>query len=262
MDDVISMIQGQYYSFKELATLLRPSEPTPNEPQVLSIVPEKYPLYSSSVSGGYSSQTVTFYNSTDAVSEVDPTKYVLFPVRKEVQPIGISVRTTVGQGLSGLIESMLRDSIIRNAKYWYEGRLNSSERKLIEEYPLEALDGFVQAQEAIVLTKLHFLRNEGDDESDAFRHFVWAGLMTRELGASLAQRFLNAHEDMPNPNEAEQISSEMDRYNNGKGIQAELVLESQGTPSTGNLVDRALEALKNGELNVVSKKGGPVYPGH
>jgi hypothetical protein len=54
----------------------------------------------------------------------------------------------------------------------------------------------------------------------------------------------------------------MDRYNNGKGIQAEVVLESQGKASTGNLVDRALEALKNGELNVINKMGGPVYPGH
>jgi hypothetical protein len=262
INDAISMIQGRYYSFEELTALLRQSEPVPNEPQTLSIVPEKYPLYSSSVSEGYSTQRVTFYNPTNAPVEINPTKYILFPVRKEVQPIGISAQTTLGQGLSELIESALKDTIIRNAKYWYQGDLNPSEQALLEEYPLEALDGYIQSREAIALTWLHFGRNDGDDESDAFRHFMWAGFMTKELGDSLALQFLNAHEDIPNPSDKEIASSEMDRYNNGKGIQAELVLESQGKSSRGNLVDRAFEALKNGELNVINKVGGPVYPGH
>lgn len=151
---------------------------------------------------------------------------------------------------------------MRNANYWYQGRLTPAEWKLLERYPLEALDGYVQSQKAIALTWLHFARNSGDDESDAFRHFMWAGLMTRELGVSLARQFSDAHEDLHNPSKKEMRSSEMDRYNNGKGIQAELALESQGKASTGNLVDRALESLKNEELDVIRKKGGPVHPGH
>jgi hypothetical protein len=121
INDAISMIQGQYYSFEDLAALLKPSEPAPNESQILSIVPEKYPIYSSSVSEGYSTQNVTFCNPTDAPVEIDPTKYILFPVRKNVQPIGISAQTTLEQGLSELIESTLKDTIVRNSKYWYQG---------------------------------------------------------------------------------------------------------------------------------------------
>ena len=262
IDNAISMIQGQYYSFEDLAALLRPSDPAPNESQILSIVPEKYPLYSSGVSEGYSTQNVTFYNPTDAPVEIDPTKYILFPVRKNVQPIGISVRTMLAQGLAELIDSTLKDTIVRNSKYWYQSKMNPSELELLEEYPLEALDGFIKAQEAINLTKLHFFRNGVDDESDAFRHFVWAGLMTRDLGDSLARRFLNAHEAIPNPSPQDTNSSAMDRYNNEKGIQAELALESQGTASTGNLSGKALDALKNQELKVINKEGGPVYSGH
>lgn len=36
-----------------------------------------------------------------------------------------------------------------------------------------------------------------DDESDAFRHFVWAALLTKELGKARAKEFLDAHETDP-----------------------------------------------------------------
>jgi hypothetical protein len=54
----------------------------------------------------------------------------------------------------------------------------------------------------------------------------------------------------------------MDRYNNEKGIQAELALESQGAASTRNLSSEALDALKSLELNVITRQGGPAYSGH
>ncbi|MEQ1877593.1 MAG: hypothetical protein ABL958_13190 [Bdellovibrionia bacterium] len=37
----------------------------------------------------------------------------------------------------------------------------------------------------------------GIDESDAFRHFVWAGLLANEFGRERAKEFLDAHETDP-----------------------------------------------------------------
>lgn len=262
VDEAISLVEGQYYSFESIADALKHSEPlTDNSPE-LSLLPQNSQNFASSASIGYSKQTITFFNSGDAVAEIDPVKYVLISTRKSVQPIGITIGSGAYRKMSKEIESILKDSIIRNSKYWYGGQLTPAEQKLIEEHPFAALNGFVQAQRAVTMTELHFLRSAGDDESDAYRHFVWAGLMTQQLGESLARQILEAHEQMPKNVSASEIkSSEMDKYNNAKGIQAALQLEKEGTLTASDISQKALQALKNGELQVLTPKGGPVYPG-
>jgi hypothetical protein len=49
-----------------------------------------------------------------------------------------------------------------------------------------------------------------DDETDAFRHFTWAGLMGKEIGSKLAKQFSDAHE----ANDGKSASSVMDLNNN------------------------------------------------
>lgn len=83
---------------------------------------------------------------------------------------------------------------------YYPG-LTPEERKLVNNYPQEALTVFQQKQKAESATMKHFKRDAQDDESDAFRHFMWAGFLSKELGSEMAKRFLDAHESIGRAND-------------------------------------------------------------
>ena len=65
--------------------------------------------------------------------------------------------------------------------------LTKAERALIAEYPKEALKVFQQMNLAETLTIKNFNRSTQLDESDAFRHFVWAALLAKEIGTDVAE---------------------------------------------------------------------------
>lgn len=50
-----------------------------------------------------------------------------------------------------------------------------------------------------------------DDDTDAFRHFVWSGLVTHKIGPNKAKEYLDAHEDFPGNNKQ---ANEMGLFNN------------------------------------------------
>ena len=85
------------------------------------------------------------------------------------------------------------------------------------------------------LTKRIFGGNFRNDESDAYRHFMWSGLIRENVAHDRAEAFLNAHEADTGDPEAE---SQMDKSNNTNGIAAaEKLLKSgnfnqQGQPRT------------------------------
>ena len=93
---------------------------------------------------------------------------------------------------------------------YYPG-LTPEERKLISKYPAEALKAFLAKQKAESATTKRFKRDDESDESDAFRHFVWAGLLAKELGPEMAKKFLDAHESNQGIDNAEKA---MDLANN------------------------------------------------
>lgn len=83
---------------------------------------------------------------------------------------------------------------------------------------------------------------------DAFRHFVWAGLLMKELGKEMANEFLNAHEANPLQPEREK---QMDQFNNNRGqLAAETLIRSK-VWSLRNLEKKALEELRDGKLKVL-----------
>lgn len=76
---------------------------------------------------------------------------------------------------------------------YYPG-LTIKERDLITKKPYEAITVFLQKQKAEGMTLSKFGRDGDGDESDAYRHFIWAALMSKELGPDTAKEFLDAHE--------------------------------------------------------------------
>ena len=106
---------------------------------------------------------------------------------------------------------------------------------------------------AFALTKEHFKQNRADDESDAFRHFVWSSLISMESGSDIASKFLEAHESCV----TEDAAQEMDRHNNQTGIQTVEKLRKEGRLTEEAIVKEGLDLVKNGKLVVIAPRRKP-----
>lgn len=131
---------------------------------------------------------------------------------------------------------------------YYPG-LTPLERKLIEKYPGDALTAFIQKTRAEWSSGRNFPEQGLNDEGDAFRHFLWAGLLTKELGPDKAKEFLNAHE--ANPLQPDHERS-MDQFNNEKGSSSAQSLISNKKWSIENLEKSGLDSLRSKDLKVLS----------
>src|SRR5690606_13712781 len=72
-------------------------------------------------------------------------------------------------------------------KLLYYPGLTPDEKKLMEKHPKDALTVFIQKTRAEMSSNRNFPDQGLNDESDAFRHFIWAGLLTKELGQEKAK---------------------------------------------------------------------------
>lgn len=117
-----------------------------------------------------------------------------------------------------------------------------AEAAFITKHPMDAFAIYQSAQKALNLTWDNFKSSNDfqDDRSDAFRHYVWSALVTREIGAEKAKIFLDAHEDFPENKEA---AKEMDLFNNSKGI--EYGEKYQGSNIEDDVVKEGLNKVEN-----------------
>lgn len=131
---------------------------------------------------------------------------------------------------------------------FYPG-LTPAEKKLVEKNPEAALTAFTQKTRAEWSTGRNFPEQGLNDESDAFRHFLWAGLLTKELGPEKAKEFLDAHEANPLQPDSERA---MDQFNNEKGSASAQNLILNKKWSLENLEKDGLDSLKSKSLKVLS----------
>lgn len=139
------------------------------------------------------------------------------------------------------------NSTVAGKLIFYPG-LTPAEKRLVEQYPKDALTVFVQKTRAEWSSSRNFPDQNLNDESDAFRHFVWAGLLTKELGAKRAEEFLDAHEANPLQSTTEK---DMDTFNNEKGLRASQQFISEKKWSQQRLEAAGLEKLRSKELRVM-----------
>ena len=132
--------------------------------------------------------------------------------------------------------------------------LTPEEKTLVAKSPKDALTVYKQKKMAEESTSRNFPGQNLNDESDAFRHFLWAALLTKELGESRAKEFLDAHESDPDQPETER---QMDVYNNSRGQIATKSLIKEKRWSQRNIEARGLEELRSKRLKVL-KPGLPI----
>ena len=130
--------------------------------------------------------------------------------------------------------------------------LTPQEKSLIAKFPLEAIKVYQAKKAALNSTRRIFGDNFRNEESDAFRHFVWAGMLREQVGKDLASAFLNAHEAS---SIAPQTETKMDQLNNSKGVDTATKLMNEKKFSEEALERAALQSIKNGDLNVLSPSG-------
>lgn len=148
---------------------------------------------------------------------------------------------------SNLCEQNLSDQILV-----YAPRLTPGDKALISRFPLQAVKVYQAKVKADDLTIKIFKKTSKNDESDAFRHFVWSALVTQDLGEKEARMFLNAHETEAGQSKKEK---EMDLTNNNYGV--EFVLTRNRGQAAFDLKDierEALNRLRSGKLLVIDKK--------
>jgi hypothetical protein len=139
-------------------------------------------------------------------------------------------------------------------KFIYYPGLTPAEKKLVTNRPIDALTVYRQMRIAEESSFRNFPNQDLNDESDAFRHFVWSGLLTKEIGSDKAKEFLDAHEanSLQPDNEFK-----MDTFNNNKGQSAAEALIKENNWNLKNLESKGLDELRSQQLQVL-KPGLPI----
>jgi len=133
------------------------------------------------------------------------------------------------------------------APYVFYPGLSLIERELIVSDPKSSLKVYINKKLAEKIADKYFSNGGHNDESDALRHFVWAGLLTFDLGKEKAQLYLDAHEQISYQPISEK---EMDIHNNTEGIEAALILIKENKANIENLTSKGLSKLKDKSLIV------------
>lgn len=134
---------------------------------------------------------------------------------------------------------------------FYPG-LTDAEKKLIAENPSDSLKVFLAKNSAEEEAQSLFPKSRTNDESDAFRHFVWAGLLVKSVGTEKAQVYLDAHETNPDQPASEKA---MDLANNRMGILEAQKLQSKENLNLRSLEQSAIKSLKEKKLSVLEPRG-------
>lgn len=148
-----------------------------------------------------------------------------------------------------LCSTFKKKATSRPGRFLFYPGLTPAERKLVDQNPKEATIVFIQKTRAEMSSSRNFPSQRFNDEGDAFRHFMWAGLLTNELGTARAKSYLDAHENDP----AQPIGERsMDDLNNQAGQNAAEKLSAKGAWTIQDLEREGLEALRNRKLSVLN----------
>ncbi|MEK6705858.1 MAG: hypothetical protein AABZ06_08715 [Bdellovibrionota bacterium] len=262
-EDTFSLLQERYYTYKEISSRLRTKAQVQSskKPEIVALQ-DKITLYASTQSNGFNKQEVIFYNPNGSAAYVNVSEYHLRPFDHGTQRIGIYADADLWRKFASYIEMLIKDAIIRNSAYWYHGQVTQSEATFIKSHPIEALNAYAQSRRAIISTWKHFGRNTEGDESDAFRHFIWAGLLLQQLGEARAREYLSAHEELAkNKTTSDKQASEMDKYNNQEGLRTAKSLAEKNKLSLAHLEKEALDAIAHDRLKIIRSQGkNTTYP--
>lgn len=119
-------------------------------------------------------------------------------------------------------------------------RLNEEERNYVLMNPVRSYVIKECKDDAEHETERRFGYNGRNDETDAFRHCMWSGLISKRISHSEAMKFTTMHE-MQDGNDFSEKS--MDLHNNKVGAEI-----GQNVGSERTIADECYKALQQGKL--------------
>lgn len=119
-------------------------------------------------------------------------------------------------------------------------RLNEEERKYVLMNPVRSFVIKECQDDAERETERRFGYNGRNDETDAFRHCMWSGLISKRISHSEALKFTTMHE-MQDGNDF--VEKSMDLHNNKVGAEI-----GQNVGSERSIADECYKALQQGKL--------------
>lgn len=226
------ILQDTQLKFSEIEQVLSPRS-SRNEALDVGWLKHQDGYYIHLQADGYQQVHVSIYAPQGISVNIffDPTKHVALPGQGQ----RLALSTNVIDRYNNKVNQFIKDT----------ARISAAEADFISEHPVDAWKIYQAGQKAIHTTwnNLNSSYNYEDDNTDAFRHFVWSGLVAHEIGAENAKAYLDAHEDFP---ENKPESQSMDLYNNGKGI--EYCRQYHGTNYENDLIREGLERVRDHKL--------------
>jgi hypothetical protein len=227
-----NLLQDNQSRFSEIERALSP------EPQRKSAIPVGWIRHEKGYfirlkSDGYQRVQVQIYSPESIKPETyfDPSAHVALPGEGQRLSLSNYVLETYDQEL----QKYAKDKT----------GISTSEAKFILKYPIDAYKIYQASRKASDLTWKHQKSSNDfrDDRADAFRHFVWSALTTKEVGASKAREYLTAHEDFPG-NDSK--AKAMDLFNNEQGI--DYGRNHKGDFFEEDLIQEAKRKIRENEL--------------
>ncbi|MBK9294119.1 MAG: hypothetical protein IPM57_06690 [Oligoflexia bacterium] len=249
--NAINLVQGKYYDYIQIKSnleKLKSNYSLSDEINIVSIPDTDLFVRTSSIS--YRQHIVDFYNPSEVEQTIDLSNYYLKPLRPDVQRIALAAAIDDKQYYTQRLDKFFKE-ILSHLVTIYP-TLTNEEKILIQQYPYESLRVLWHQFKSEYATDKLFVGGSIDGEADAFRHYVWAGFLTHDLGKNLAEKYLNAHEAGQSVYSPDR---RMDEYNNKKGIEGALRLEKSNQFSNKNLYKEAISELKNNKLIVIKPTG-------
>ena len=145
-----------------------------------------------------------------------------------------------------LCRSPNTERFIFNISYLYG--LTPAERALSAKYPKKMMLAYKLTWDTKGLCSKLFKTSVTNDESDACRHFIWAGLLYKKFGFELSQQILNAHEHDKNQPLREKA---MDLANNRLGLATAIELSKDNKLNKKSLLESFQKNLKQRSLVII-----------
>ena len=114
----------------------------------------------------------------------------------------------------------------------------------MRKYPSDAATVYTCSTTATKLTKKYYRINGRADNSDAFRHCLWAALIKQKIGKSKAKQWTTAHEG-----NGKDLETKMDMYNNGVGIS----ISVNGKLRPVDIAEKVKAKVKGGKCKRIAK---------
>jgi hypothetical protein len=248
LKEVFDIVKGQYHTFEDFKKRIDSikSKSILSQNNLASTLPSSSVLASTN-SDGYEAQTITLYNSTNKDQSLKISDYYLKPLRPDVQPIILASTLPYNDEIKNILE----DAALKMLGYIGSQypTLNAKERDLVKKRPIDSAIVFYNAMIAEKSAEKIYPNSAENGKSDAFRHYVWAGLLTRDLGETTAREFLSAHELNP---KQPVIEKEMDMFNNEHGIRSARKLLEQRSFTDQEFFDTAISEIKSDNLKVLN----------